>query len=217
MNTLKNLNRTDPNFPTWPYVAAVGGKEEIIVYGSHVGLGPYSFLRKLFVLLIGLGLPAACYLAVNSRSLKEMGYVIGGYFLVYVPLLFIPPWPRIIGVRLFPSRTKVRFTSDGVSIGNKTYKFDPIVNIQFRANRSPMQPTRYQLQLARAQELNGAEAFELEFRVIEMIYGSRVVKITNVADRDMAAQYAIALQRACELAMMGLWDGETSTWNSRKL
>jgi hypothetical protein len=219
MSNLKVLNDTIPGFPWWPYVAAVNGKQEIIVYGDHLGLGVYSFLRKLIVLLIGLGLPATCYLAVNSRSLKEMGMVVGGYFLVYVPLLFIPRWPHIIGMRLFPSRTKVRFTPKGISIGFKIWKFDPRVDIQFRATRSPMRPQKYNrlLRSAQADKLNGAEAFELEFRLIEMIYGARIVKITNVANQERAQQYAIALQRACELAVTDSWDGEALPWNAREM
>ena len=137
MSNLKILNDAIPGFPWWPYIAAVSGKPKLVVYGNHIGLGIYSFIRKVIVLLIGLGLPATCYLAVHCATLKEMGMVIGGYFCVYVPLLFIPRWPHIIGMRLFPSRTKVRFTPQGVSIGRKTYKFDARAPIQFRANRSP--------------------------------------------------------------------------------
>lgn len=219
MSRLNVLNGKNPQLPWWPYIATVEGQKEIIVYGDHLGLGAYSFLRKLGVFLIGIGLPVTGYLAVHCSTLTQMGLVIGGYFFVYVPFIFIPPWPRIIGLRVIPSRAKVRFTPKGILIGFKLWKFDSRVNIQFRANRSPMRAGRYKRLLSQAQadKLNGAEAYELEFRLIEMIYGGRIVKITNVANQDRAEQYAIALQKACELAQAGSWDGKPVAWNARRM
>jgi hypothetical protein len=117
-------------------------------------------------------------------------------------LLFFPA-PVFLGERFWPVQTVVRFTPQHIFVGGKRYDNAPEIPVQFRANRPTLKEGWYYRETLEKQRENRCPeglAFELKFRELEMIYGSRLVKITEIADEDRAAQFAIALQHGCDLS-----------------
>lgn len=187
------LNERYDFLPRWPVIEQSEDGREITVHARHVSLERWRLVKWLFRIAGLWGLYAAC----------KYTYEHDPKALVIVPILVVVaytivanglPTVRLLTWLLFRRRTVVRFTAQEITVNGRAYALSPDIEIQFRAHRPALPPQR-----ARYSERTIANRYQQEFRIVEMIYGLRVVPITSIADDVRAEQFAIALQAAPRL------------------
>lgn len=187
------LNERYDFLPRWPVIEQSEDGREIIVHARHVSLERWRLVKWLFRIAGLWGLYAAC----------KYTYEHDPKALVIVPILVVVaytivanglPTVRLLTWLLFRRRTVVRFTAQEITVNGRAYALLPDIEIQFRAHRPALPPQR-----AGYSERTIANRYQQEFRIVEMIYGLRVVPITSIADEVRAEQFAIALQAAPRL------------------
>ncbi|MEE9368731.1 MAG: hypothetical protein V3V05_07685 [Pontiella sp.] len=188
--------------PKWPHLD-VPHNNELRVHGKHITYNRLILAERVSSLL-GLALAAwiiyafffSDYEIIRSRSFDNLvfpflGTCMGGT----IAILMLPkPLARFV----FPRKTSIRFTPDVIYVGWKKYKLFPDSNIEFRAYR-PHLPDEKLVEIQGKMQMRqyvSEGAYKLKFRKIEMVYGSRLIHITSVADQDRAEQFAIMLQAA---------------------
>ncbi len=157
--------------------------------------------RKVSIVTLFFTIVYGDYYMLGAIPLAHRFKLSWDVVLFYIPLALVPFWafifPRIIDL----SGPIVRFTSEGVLVGGQLYKYAEEVSIQFRSIRHPYPPREYDKTLKRAQKsrwLYPVEFHALKQRVVEMIYGARIIEITIAKNEELAEKWAIALQLALE-------------------
>lgn len=187
------LNDTIPDLPEWPPIEVSENGRDIIVHARHVTHGRWLFMKWLFRLAGVWALWAVCKHTYETqpKTLIIMPVVVLTIYTIVANALPTVKWMTWL---FFRRHTVVRFTDSSITVNGKSYDIAPQFNILFRAARPTLPPNK-QFRAERSR----ATKYELEFRTVEMIYGSRPVPITSIADEQRAEQFAIALQRALQM------------------
>lgn len=197
--------RDSDELPKWPHIDMSRETNECRVHGKHITYPRLLLAEKLTMLLL-LGFYGgviyafffAGYEIIRSRSFDALVMpffvtVFGGTVVLGTRLM-----PRILCRLFFPRQTSIRFTTDAIFIGRKRFDIFPDTDIQFRAGRPHLPDEKYieiQSNMQMKRPTSNA-AYKLKFRKIEMVYGSRLIHITSIADQDRAEQVALMLQFA---------------------
>ena len=194
------LNERIPGLPAWPPLRLIQERNEYIVGGPNLSYPGYDRARKTIGVLILGGLVCSIILAITVAPM------LGGMLIILcfasIPFVTIFPLMKFICERSFSSDVQVHFTSDLITVNGKSYENAPDIPVQFRAQGTPLsdEQVRRNTELLQQGKLNKSRAYDFKFRKVEMIYGSRIVLITSVADEVRAEQFAVALQIAHDLS-----------------
>jgi hypothetical protein len=122
-------------------------------------------------------------------------------FFALIPIFAFHPLLKFICERMFSADVQVLFAPNLITINGQKYESAPDIPVQFRAQGTPLSDEQIQRnnKLQQQGKLPKGRAYDFKFRKIEMIYGSRIVLITSVADEERAEQFAVALQIAHDL------------------
>ncbi len=197
------LNHKDSGLPVWPDIRRDDKNGWFEVSGKHVSYRRYLLAQWLIRLVLILPWMLLLLIFKDDQSLAVQGtFVLGIPFFIIAGIFMMIPLPRIIARLLFPRFTRVRFTPERIWINGKTYDAPSNMDIQFRAQRPALPQHKFNriAGLLHAQRAPKHESEKLKYRVIEMVYGLRLIPLTTVADEDRAAQFAVALQAGLLLA-----------------
>jgi hypothetical protein len=193
------LNNQLPGLPEWPPI--VQDSDAYVVGGPHVSYRRFMMSGWVGILFMLAYLVVDLLIVIVIHPQSPLMLFIG----LLVPLvIFVAAFPsqRLLCEWFYPRKTLVRFTPQHIIIGDQRYDNAPSVSVQFRANRPHLTEDHYNnfVEFRNKGRLTDGMAYQMKFRKIEMIYGSRIIHITSLADEDRAAQFAIALQLGHELA-----------------
>lgn len=192
------LNEQVPGMPPWPpiYKLEDGSYK---VRARHVSHLHYRFSRWIMNCITVWYFFHAWNIVLHSHA-KYLSTGLWQFVKLFIPYLFavlVLPVPRWFCFLVLPRITTVHFLPNMIRINGKNFTTEFPVTIQFRANRIAISETRYQW--LETQKHRAHLPYEMKFRLVEMIYGSRLVPIASVADEDRAQQFALALQIGYEL------------------
>jgi len=193
------LNEQLPGLPPWPPIKLVQ-EREYVVGGPNLSYPGYDRGRKtLGVLWMGSFIGSLVVGFGYSQALGALLFLL--CFATPLLLVFFLGM-KFICEKLFSSEVKVRFTPDFIFVNGQKYENAPDIPVQFRAQRTPLSDKQIQRnnKLLQQGKLPKGRAYDFKFRKVEMIYGSRIILVTSVADEDRAEQFAVALQIGHDLA-----------------
>jgi hypothetical protein len=191
---VNRLNDRIPGLPEWPTLAETAN-DEFIVEGKHISFQRYLLARWIlrlaavgYFFLIGLG---AFH---KSEHWQYAAMIVLAHFMGYVVLLTLFPLQRWFCWLVLRRTTRVGFSPQHIVIANKTYHLTPNLDVQFRASHMPLSERDC------AREHPRQATYLLRFRIVEMVYGLRIVPITTVEYERSAEQFAVVLQFAYTLS-----------------
>ncbi|WP_367872982.1 hypothetical protein [Luteolibacter sp. Populi] len=195
-----NLTRNYPQFPVWPEVHADLNARTVFIATQHVTLIRYLIAK----VLIKAAIAGAWILAFGlTVSVPEKNLEVGlcAFFLCLAAtgVILGTPTPQILAKLMFPSETKVVFTPTHIWVNGNRFERENVL-IGFRAAGSPIPWKKYNRLLREMAEnkLSKHDEAKLDFSVVEMVYGGRPFRITNVRSVEAAQQFAVALQMASD-------------------
>jgi len=101
-------------------------------------------------------------------------------FMVYMLIVTVFPVAKWLCWIFLGQRTRVYFDRNRISINGKKFAVQPHIGIQFCAYRMPLAERYVNREHPRQAD------YLIRFRLIEMIYGARVVKITSIDNEEKA-------------------------------
>jgi hypothetical protein len=116
--------------------------------------------------------------------------IVVGEFMIYGIVATIFPLPQWLCWLLLRRRTSIRFSRDLIVVDGREWEIPPNQSVNFYASRNPIPEGSFSREHHRVSEyLRG-------FRLLEMSYGQRNVKITTFDTEAKADDFVIALQYA---------------------
>jgi hypothetical protein len=194
------LNDQIPGLPPWPPIRLIQERNEYIVGGRNLSYPDYDRARKAIgVLVLGA---LFCSIILGLTVAPGLGAILAILCLASMPVFSFFPLMKFIYERAFSSNVQVRFTSNLITVNGKSYENAPHIPVQFRALCPPLSDEQIcrNNELLQQGKLSKSRAYDFKFLKVEMIYGSRIVLITSVADEVRAEQFAVALQVAHDLS-----------------
>lgn len=194
------LNDKIPGLPPWPSIELNPETSEYSVHGWHASYGRFVFASWFFLFLFYGSFVVAAW---NASRRNDFGTMVmtfictsGVLFIIILPFSS----PKHIARWFLRKKTCVCIRQNEIIVDKKSYAIVPGIDIQFRAFR-PAISERKARRLLSKDAANEYTLYPLEFRKVEMIYGSRVIDIASIDDEERAEQFAIALQIGLEQAL----------------
>ena len=194
------LNEKLPGLPSWPPIDFIKERDEYIVGGPHLSYRAYNRGRRTIGAIVFVALFAS--FGIGFTVSLGLGTVLVLLCFASMPILGIFSLFKFMCERLFSTDIQIRFKRGTISFNGQNFENAADIPVQFRAQRSPLtdEEINNNNELHRQGKLPKSRAYDYKFRKVEMIYGSRLVDITSLADEDRAQQFALALQIGYDLA-----------------
>ncbi|HWL52422.1 MAG TPA: hypothetical protein VNQ90_08305 [Chthoniobacteraceae bacterium] len=218
------INNVVPGLPEWPPIRFQPKTGKFTIKVTHAGFFRYDMIRWLMKLLVfgiifmlcfslyryyaGKPIPVPFDRAMAVIIGKDGSNVIHNFIVIIFGILFLygilslMQIPRILSRLLFPKRTKVIFTPKTIEFNGQRFDTANGMPILFQTENSPLSED-YHASVQRKIAQRGGQAYltyPLKFRNIEMVYGSRLVKIADLPGPQRAQAFAIALQETLRMS-----------------
>ena len=182
-----NLNNRVPGLPEWPLIELSRDGRECLVQGDHISYHRYLLARRIVSFIAWGCILLGSLACAQVTSFWPMMIFVG--FVAYIFIITIFPIARWICWIFLRQTTCVRFSRHEIVINR--HRYDAMATtVQFRVNGILFSENGMNKEHYTQRE------YLQRFRIVEMIYGMRIVPIATIDYEFRAEQFVAALQYA---------------------